>query len=40
LRITRLKGSSIAKRKHSSAIAGTSLCRKMTDFAGSMPIAR
>jgi len=39
-RITRLKGSSIAKRKVSSLIAGTSLWRKIVAFAGSIPIAR
>ncbi len=40
LRITRLNGSSMAKRNVSSWIAGTSLCRKIVAFSGSMPMAR
>ena len=38
LRITRLNGSSIENRYVSSAMAGTSVCRKMELFSGSIPM--
>ena len=39
-RITRLNGNSMANKNVNSWIAGISLCKKIVDRSGSIPIAR